>query len=90
MIKAELFYSDPLLKSLSSNKMPESLKDANIDPKKWIECTKTPEYAKYLAKLEEENMKAHIMYEDTYNEVNGILNDMPIKNFEKGYKATVT
>jgi hypothetical protein len=34
-------------------------------------------------------MKAHIMYEDTYNEVNGILSDMPIKNFDKGYKPTV-
>jgi hypothetical protein len=35
-------------------------------------------------------MKAHIMYEDTYNEVNGILSDMPIKNFDKGYKPTVS
>jgi hypothetical protein len=29
------------------------------------------------------------MYEDTYNEVKGILGDMPIKNFDKGYKPTV-
>jgi hypothetical protein len=36
LFKAELFYSDPLLKALSTNMMPESLKDANIDPKKWI------------------------------------------------------
>jgi len=26
-------------------------------------------------------MKAHIMFEDTYSEVNVVLKDMPIKNF---------
>jgi hypothetical protein len=30
------------------------------------------------------------MFEDTYNEVGGILSDMPIKNFDKGYKINVT
>jgi len=34
-------------------------------------------------------MKAHIMYEDTFNEVSGIINDIPIKNFEKGYKLEI-
>lgn len=29
------------------------------------------------------------MFEDTYTEVNIVLKDMPIKNFEKGYKVTV-
>ena len=34
-------------------------------------------------------MKAHIMYEDSFNEVSGIINDIPIKNFDKGYKLEV-
>lgn len=29
------------------------------------------------------------MFEDTYTEVSIVLKDMPIKNFEKGYKVTV-
>lgn len=29
------------------------------------------------------------MYEDTFNEVSGIINDIPIKNFEKGYKLEI-
>jgi hypothetical protein len=31
-------------------------------------------------------MKTHLIYEDTYNEVSKILQHIPIKNFEKGYK----
>lgn len=31
-------------------------------------------------------MKTHLHYEDTYNEVSKILQHIPIKNFEKGYK----
>lgn len=61
--------------------MPESLEEIDIDSKKWLECTKTPEYKKYISKMEEENMKAHLMFEDTYSEVNIVLKDMPIKNF---------
>lgn len=61
----------------------------NIDGKRWIECTKTPEYKKFLGKLEEENMKAHLMFEDTYSEANVVVKDMPIKNFERGYKLTI-
>lgn len=34
-------------------------------------------------------MKAHLMFEDTYSEITIVLQDMPIKNFEKGYKLTV-
>ena len=34
-------------------------------------------------------MKAHLMFEDTYNEVNIVLKDMPIKNFERGYKLAI-
>jgi hypothetical protein len=29
------------------------------------------------------------MFEDTYNEVNIVLKDMPIKSFDKGYKPTI-
>jgi len=29
------------------------------------------------------------MFEDTFSEVNIVLKDMPIKNFEKGYKLTI-
>lgn len=34
-------------------------------------------------------MKAHLMFEDTYSEITIVLQDMPIKNFEKGYKLNV-
>jgi hypothetical protein len=42
LLKAYLFYSDPLLANLSNNKTPDSLDEVNIDSKRWIECTKTP------------------------------------------------
>jgi hypothetical protein len=29
------------------------------------------------------------MFEDTYSEVNTVLKDMPIKNFERGYKLAI-
>jgi hypothetical protein len=35
-------------------------------------------------------MKTHIMFEDTYNEASQILSEIPIKNFEKGYKLAIT
>lgn len=31
-------------------------------------------------------MKAHLLFEDTYNEVGNVLSEITIKNFEKGYK----
>ena len=34
-------------------------------------------------------MKAHLIFEDTYSEINVVLQDMPIKNFEKGYKLAI-
>ena len=34
-------------------------------------------------------MKAHLMFEDIYSEVGHVLGEMPIKNFEKGYKSEV-
>ncbi len=35
-------------------------------------------------------MKTQIMFEDTFNEVTPILNEMPIKNFDKGYRLAIT
>lgn len=35
-------------------------------------------------------MKTQILFEDTYNEVAAILNEIPIKNFDKGYKLSIT
>lgn len=81
LLKAYIFFSDPLLHQLTNNKMPDSLSEVEIDHKKWAECTRTPEYKKFISKMEEENMKAHLMFEDTYSEITIVLQDMPIKNF---------
>ncbi len=89
LLKVEIFYSDPLLKSLVAEHQPEALSDADIDKNNWKKCTKTPEYKNYLTLLEEENMKAHLMFEDVFSEVGHVLGEMPIKNFEKGYKPEV-
>jgi hypothetical protein len=35
-------------------------------------------------------MKAHLLFEDTYNEAGNVLSEINIKNFEKGYKPDVT
>ena len=69
--------------------MPEALQEAYLDKKKWAECVKTPEFRGFLGVLEEENMKAHLLYEDCFNEVGRILNEIPVKNFVKGYRAEV-
>ena len=42
--------------------MPESLGEVNIDSKKWHECMKTAEFKKFVSKMEEENMKAHLLF----------------------------
>lgn len=34
-------------------------------------------------------MKTQILFEDTYNEITPILSEIPIKNFEKGYKLSI-
>ena len=77
----EIFYSDPLLRSLASEHQPEALLDADIDKLNWRKCTKTSEYKAFVTLLEEENMKAHLMFEDVYSEVSHVLGEMPIKNF---------
>ena len=41
LLKAEIFYSDPLLRELSAGRVPEALEDASVE-KKWNECIKTP------------------------------------------------
>lgn len=35
-------------------------------------------------------MKTHYLYEDTYTQIGGIIQKMPIKNFDKGYKLEIT
>jgi hypothetical protein len=42
LLKVEIFYSDPLLRSLSAEQMPDALGDADIDKNNWKKCTKTP------------------------------------------------
>ena len=42
LLKAYIFFSDPLLHSLTCGKMPESLGEIEIDHKKWVECSRTP------------------------------------------------
>jgi len=90
LLKVEIFYSDPLLRSLAAEQQPEALADADIDKLNWKKCTKTPEYKAMVTLLEEENMKAHLNFEDVYSEVGHVLGEMPIKNFGKGYKPEVT
>lgn len=41
LLKAFLFYADPLNQSLQAKKMPECLADANIEQKIWDECTES-------------------------------------------------
>lgn len=52
LLKAFLFYSEPLIQNLQAKKMPECLADANIDIKTWEECAKTDYYQKCVHKLE--------------------------------------
>jgi len=41
LLKVEIFYSDPLLRSLSAEQLPEALSDAEVDKNNWKKCTKT-------------------------------------------------
>lgn len=36
LLKAYIFFSDPLLHYLSSGKMPDSLAEADFDPRRWL------------------------------------------------------
>ena len=53
LLKAYIFFSDPLLHCLNNGKMPESLGEVNIDSKRWHECMKTAEFKKFVSKMEE-------------------------------------
>lgn len=53
LLKAYIFFSDPLLNYLSNDKIPESLGEVDVSPQRWAECTKTPEFKKYVSKMEE-------------------------------------
>jgi len=90
LLKAYLFYAEPLLQSLNSCQIPETLTETGISEAKFTQCTKTVEYKKRVNKLNEEVMKTQILFEDTYNEAASILNEIPIKNFDKGYKLGIT
>jgi hypothetical protein len=50
LLKAEIFYSDPLLRELSAGRIPEALVDAGVE-KRWSECVKTQEYKAFVALL---------------------------------------
>lgn len=52
LLKAFLFYAEPLNHALSEKILPDCLSDANIDHKAWIECTSTDEFKGYLHKLQ--------------------------------------
>ena len=69
--------------------MPDCLSDAGIDPKVWDECTNTEEYKKYCNKLQEKQLKAQFTFEDTYAQIQDVLQHMPIRNFEKGYTLNI-
>ena len=53
LLKVEIFYSDPLLRYLSSDQQPEALIDADIDKNNWKKCTKTTDYKNFVTLLEE-------------------------------------
>lgn len=90
MLKAFLFYSEPLIQNLQAKKMPECLADANIDQKSWEECVKTEYYQKCVNKLQEEQLKSQFTFEDTYAQIQDVIQHMNIKNFEKGYSLNIT
>ena len=89
LLKAFLFYVDPLAHSLQAKKMPECLNDANISEKAWAECVKTDEYNKYVNKILEEQLKSQFLFEDTYGLIQDVVHHIPIKNFERGYTLTI-
>ena len=70
--------------------MPEQLAEIDISSQKFSECSQTEFYKKLLNKLQEENMKSQLLYEDTYDLLQDVLQHMPIKNFERGYTRTLT
>jgi hypothetical protein len=51
LLKACIFYADPLLHDLQSGKLPESLQEIGIEPNKWNECIKTSDFKKYVSKF---------------------------------------
>lgn len=89
LLKAFLFYAEPLNQSLHAKVMPECLADANMDQKAWEECVTTEEYKSYCNKLQEKQLKAQLLFEDTYGQIQDVVQHMPIKNFDKGYTSTV-
>lgn len=62
LLKAFLFYVDPLTQSLQAKKMPDCLNDANIDEKSWEECVKTDEYRAMVNKIQEEQLKSQFLF----------------------------
>ena len=70
--------------------MPECLKDANVESKSWEECVKTEFYQKCVNKLQEEQLKSQFTFEDTYSQIQDVIQHMNIKNFEKGYSLNIT
>ena len=51
LLKAYLFYAEPLLQSLNNCKMPEGLTETGFSENKFSQCTKTVEYKKKVNKL---------------------------------------
>jgi hypothetical protein len=75
---------------MQAGKMPNLLADVDISQDKFTECASTEFYKSLLGQLKEENMQSEMSYEDTYNLLQTIMHNMPIKNFEKGYTRSVT
>ena len=81
LLKAYIFYSEPLTRDLQNGKMPAQLGDIDISQQKFSECTNSEFYKNLLDNLKEENMNSELMYEDTYNLLQTVIQHMPIKNF---------
>jgi hypothetical protein len=90
LLKAFLFYAEPLSLSLQAKKMPECLNDAGIEPYVWEKCVRAEEYRGSCNKLQEEQLKTQFQFEDTYALLQDVVQHMPIKNFEKGYFMAIS
>ena len=89
LLKVFLVYAHPILNSLEKLEMPNNLKEADIDHKKWIACTLSQEYQKILDKLRYLIAEVESTYEDTFFYASRIQKQILIKNFDLSFKQPI-
>ena len=83
LLKAYLFYAEPLAEKLAKKEIPDELKEVEISAKTWVLCTEAKEYKQILNILQESNMKCNFLFEDTFNTIKSFENPIQVKNFTK-------